>query len=111
MLFATCRDELAWGGTARLVKIREQFERSPGPNRLLVQKCSEYSQCIFATRLGETLLTAVRDSLLADGRNPLTQCQPVGKHVESRSNVRWRCSYIFAGASVELSVGPFAILC
>jgi pimeloyl-ACP methyl ester carboxylesterase len=56
-LVVLCRDDLTFEGQPRLVKIREQFERTD---------CSEHAQYIFPTPLGETLLATLRDFLLAD---------------------------------------------
>jgi pimeloyl-ACP methyl ester carboxylesterase len=65
-LFVTCRDDLAFGGTPRLVRIREQFERAPEPKRLVVLECSAHAQAIFDGELSESLLATIRDFLLED---------------------------------------------
>ncbi len=58
-LFITCRDDLGPGDKPRLLKIREQYERAPGPKELVTLECSAHAQFIFATDQGERLLREI----------------------------------------------------
>ena len=63
-LFITARDDPAWDGSPRLVKIREQYERAPGPKELLILEGSAHAQFIFETEQGERLMSEILRFLL-----------------------------------------------
>lgn len=58
-LFVTARDDVDGTGAARLVAIREQLERSPGPKELLVLDGSAHAQLLFDTDQGERLMREI----------------------------------------------------
>ncbi len=58
-LFITCRDDLGPGDKPRLPKIREQYEKAPGPKELVILECSAHAQFIFATEQGERLMREI----------------------------------------------------
>ena len=58
-LFIAARDDPASDGSPRLVKIREQYERAPGPKELLVLEGSAHAQFIFQTEQGERLMREI----------------------------------------------------
>lgn len=65
-LFALCRDDPSPGGTPRLERIRDQYERSPDPKELLVLECSAHAQHIFKTEHGERLMREIIRFLSAE---------------------------------------------
>lgn len=64
-LFITSRDDVNGSGRARLVDIRDQFERSPEPKELLILPDSAHAQFIFETAHGPMLLAAILSFLMA----------------------------------------------
>jgi pimeloyl-ACP methyl ester carboxylesterase len=48
-LFVVARDDPGWDGSPRLVRIREQYERAPGPKELLILEGSAHAQFLFDT--------------------------------------------------------------
>ena len=55
-LFIVARDDPYFGGTPRLVDIRDQYERAPGPKELVVLEGSAHAQFIFETNQAERLM-------------------------------------------------------
>ncbi|MCI0569040.1 MAG: alpha/beta hydrolase [Acidobacteria bacterium] len=55
-LFITARDDTTASGTPRLIKIREQFEKSPGPKELVILEGSAHAQFLFETEQGDRLM-------------------------------------------------------
>jgi pimeloyl-ACP methyl ester carboxylesterase len=64
-LFIVARDDPYFGGTRRLVDIRDQYERAPGPKELVVLEGSAHAQFIFETdqagRLMDEMLRFLSD--------------------------------------------------
>jgi ankyrin repeat protein/alpha/beta superfamily hydrolase len=58
-LFIICRDDPQGNGTPRLVKIREQYEKTPGPKELVILDCSAHAQFIFSTDQEERLMREI----------------------------------------------------
>jgi type 1 glutamine amidotransferase/dienelactone hydrolase len=54
-LFITSRDDLGPGDQPRLPRIREQYEKAPGPKELVILEGAAHAQYIFATDQGERL--------------------------------------------------------
>jgi dienelactone hydrolase len=55
-LFIICRDDPQGDGTPRLVGLREQYEKTPGPKDLIILDCSAHAQSIFSTDREERLM-------------------------------------------------------
>jgi len=55
-LFIVSRDDTRGDGVVRLVKIREQYEKAPGPKELVILDGSAHAQFIFQTEQGEQLM-------------------------------------------------------
>jgi esterase/lipase len=64
-LFITSRDDPSASGTPRLVKIRDQYERAPGPKELVILEGSAHAQFIFETDQGERLMREILRFLTA----------------------------------------------
>src|SRR4030095_15205109 len=58
-LFIVCRDDLNGDGTARLTRIRAQYEAAPQRKELLILECSAHAQYIFPTDQGEQALREI----------------------------------------------------
>jgi hypothetical protein len=58
-LFIVSRDDLGSGDIPRLPRIREQYEKVPGPKELLILEGSAHAQFLFATEQGERLMQAI----------------------------------------------------
>jgi dienelactone hydrolase len=58
-LFIVCRDDLNADGTARLTRIRAQYEAAPQRKELLILECSAHAQYIFPTDQGEQALREI----------------------------------------------------
>ena len=62
-LFITTRDDFRGGGALRLPEIRDQYERAPGPKRLVILDGAAHAQFIFETDQGERLMREILDFL------------------------------------------------
>jgi len=62
-LFITSREDQDGSGAARLPAIRDQYERSPEPKRLVILEGSAHAQFIFDTERGERLMQEILDFL------------------------------------------------
>ncbi|MGH9426732.1 MAG: alpha/beta hydrolase [Terriglobia bacterium] len=58
-LFITARDDFSGNNIPRLPKIRDQYERAPGPKELIILDGSAHAQVIFATRQGDRLMREI----------------------------------------------------
>lgn len=58
-LFIVSRDDIGSGDIPRLPKIRDQYERAPGPKELVILEGSAHAQFIFATEQGERLMREI----------------------------------------------------
>jgi esterase/lipase len=58
-LFIVARGDLGPGDVPRLPKIRAQYERTPGPKKLVILDCSAHAQFIFETDQGERLMREI----------------------------------------------------
>ena len=58
-LFIVARDDPRGDGTPRLPGIREQYERAPGPKRLVILDGAAHAQHLFATEQGERLMQEI----------------------------------------------------
>ena len=58
-LFIAARHDTTAGGTPRLVRIREQYERAPEPKELVILDGSAHAQFIFQTAQGEQLMREI----------------------------------------------------
>ncbi len=58
-LFIVSRDDTRGDGVVRLVKIREQYEKAPGPKELVILDGSAHAQFIFQTEQGERLMREI----------------------------------------------------
>jgi pimeloyl-ACP methyl ester carboxylesterase len=58
-LFVVSREDPGPGNQPRLVKIREQYEKTPGPKELLILEGAAHAQMIFATEQGERLMREI----------------------------------------------------
>lgn len=58
-LFIVSRDDTRGDGVVRLVKIREQYEKTPGPKELVILGGSAHAQFIFGTEQGERLMREI----------------------------------------------------
>jgi alpha/beta superfamily hydrolase len=63
-LFVIARDDASGDGVVRLVAIREQYKKAPGPKRLLIFEGSAHAQFIFQTDQGERLMHEILEFLL-----------------------------------------------
>jgi pimeloyl-ACP methyl ester carboxylesterase len=64
-LFITSRDDPSASGAPRLLKIRDQYERAPGPKELVILEGSAHAQFIFDTDQGERLMREILRFLTA----------------------------------------------
>jgi pimeloyl-ACP methyl ester carboxylesterase len=55
-LFVTARDDAYFDGTPRLVDIRDQYQRAPGPKELVILDGSAHAQFLFETDEAERLM-------------------------------------------------------
>jgi pimeloyl-ACP methyl ester carboxylesterase len=62
-LFITARDDRDGTGALRLPRIRDAFERSPEPKRLVLLDGSAHAQFLFATDQGDRLLREIEKFL------------------------------------------------
>jgi pimeloyl-ACP methyl ester carboxylesterase len=58
-LFIVARDDRNADGSARLVKIREQYERAPAPKELVILEGSAHAQFLFETDQAERLMREI----------------------------------------------------
>jgi len=58
-LFVVSRDDTRGDGVVRLVKIREQYEKAPGPKELVILDGFAHAQFIFQTEQGERLMREI----------------------------------------------------
>ena len=58
-LFITSRDDRQGDGSLRLIKIREQYEKTPLPKELLILNGSAHAQFIFQTDQGDRLMREI----------------------------------------------------
>lgn len=58
-LFIVARYDTTGSGTPRLLGIREQYERAPGPKELIVFDGAAHAQFLFATDQGERLMREI----------------------------------------------------
>ena len=59
ILFIISRDDPHADGSLRLVELREQYERAPGPKELVILEGSAHAQFIFETEQGERLMREI----------------------------------------------------
>jgi pimeloyl-ACP methyl ester carboxylesterase len=62
-LFIVSRHDMLGNGTPRLNVVREQYEKAPGPKKLLVLPGSAHAQFIFKTDQGPRLYKAILEFL------------------------------------------------
>jgi hypothetical protein len=53
------RDDIGSGDKPRLDKIREQYEKAPGPKELVILEGSAHAQFVFETDQGERLMQEI----------------------------------------------------
>lgn len=58
-LFITARDDTRGDGVKRLPRIREHYERTPGPKELIVVEGSAHAQFLFETEQGERVMREI----------------------------------------------------
>ncbi len=58
-LFILTRDDWRGEGTLRLPEIRAQYERTPGPKRLVILEGSAHAQFVFETKQGKRLMEEI----------------------------------------------------
>ena len=58
-LFIVSRDDLGSGDKPRLLKIRAQYEKAPGPKELVILEGSAHAQFIFQTDQGDRLMREI----------------------------------------------------
>ena len=58
-LFIVSRDDTRGDGVVRLTKIREQFEKSPEPKKLVILEGSAHAQALFETDQAEKLINEI----------------------------------------------------
>ncbi len=58
-LFIMARDDTTASGTLRLIRIRQQYERTPDPKELVLLEGSAHAQFIFQTEQGERLMREI----------------------------------------------------
>ncbi|MGE3525183.1 MAG: alpha/beta hydrolase [Gemmatimonadales bacterium] len=61
--FIVARGDTFANGRPRLTRIREQYEKAPGPKRLLVLDGSAHAQYVFDTAEGETTMSEIVEFL------------------------------------------------
>lgn len=64
-LFITTRADARGDGVPRLPGIRDQYERAPGPKKLVILEGSAHAQHVFATDQGDRLLAEIIRFLMA----------------------------------------------
>jgi dienelactone hydrolase len=64
-LFIVSRHDMLRNGEPRLTMVREQYEKAPGPKKLIVLPGSAHAQFIFKTKEGPRLFRAILDFLSA----------------------------------------------
>jgi hypothetical protein len=58
-LFIVSRDDPGPDGQPRLLRIRAQYEKAPGPKELVILEGSAHAQFIFQTDQGERLMREI----------------------------------------------------
>jgi len=58
-LFIVSRDDVGPGDKPRLLKIRAQYDKAPGPKKLVILEGSAHAQFIFQTDQGERLMREI----------------------------------------------------
>jgi alpha/beta superfamily hydrolase len=58
-LFLIAREDLGPSDIPRLPKVREQFEKTPGPKELIILEGSAHAQFLFATDQGERVMREI----------------------------------------------------
>jgi pimeloyl-ACP methyl ester carboxylesterase len=58
-LFLIARDDLGSGDIPRLPRVREHFERAPGPKALIIAEGSAHAQYLFATDQGGRVMQEI----------------------------------------------------
>jgi hypothetical protein len=58
-LFLIARDDRGSGDIPRLPKVREHYEKAPGPKELIILEGSAYAQFLFATDQGERVMREI----------------------------------------------------
>jgi len=58
-LFIVARDDTRGDGVVRLVKIREQYEKTPEPKELVILEGSAHAQFLFETNQGERVMREI----------------------------------------------------
>lgn len=58
-LFLIARDDLGPSDIPRLPKVRQQFEKAPGPKELIILEGSAHAQFLFATDQGERVMREI----------------------------------------------------
>ena len=58
-LFIVSRDDTRGDGVVRLVKIREQYEKTPEPKELVILEGSAHAQFLFETNQGERVMREI----------------------------------------------------
>lgn len=58
-LFITAREDFSGNGVLRLPRIREQYEKTPEPKKLIILDGSAHAQHIFGTEQGERLMQEI----------------------------------------------------
>jgi hypothetical protein len=58
-LFIIARDDLGSGDIPRLPKVREHFQRAPGPKALIIVEGPAHAQYLFATDQGERVMREI----------------------------------------------------
>lgn len=64
-LFIVSLDDLEWSGTPRLVRIRKQYEKAPGPKELVILEGNAHAQFIFETDQSESVMNEILRFLTA----------------------------------------------
>lgn len=64
-LFVVGRDDVDADGSRRLERIREQYDKAPGPKELLILESSAHAQFLFETDQGERLMHEILRFLTA----------------------------------------------
>lgn len=58
-LFITARGDTTASGTLRLIRIRQQYERTPDPKELVILDGSAHAQFLFQTEQGERVMREI----------------------------------------------------
>jgi pimeloyl-ACP methyl ester carboxylesterase len=58
-LFITARDDTTASGTKRLIRIRQQYERTPDPKELVILEGAAHAQFLFQTEQGERAMREI----------------------------------------------------